>query len=251
MNRLSRHALCAFLPIAITGASAAMAEPDAAARVPLIVELFTSQSCSSCPPAEELAARLVREQPLANVEIIVLAEHVDYWDDLGWKDPYSSPDWTHRQTVYSERLSSPGRVYTPQAVIDGRKGVVGSNRGEVVAALQEAAKRPHSRLPIRVQRDHDAAVVTVGSFAALPPGHVIWAALLQDGIATRVQSGENGGSTLDENGVMRTLTRMDSRSARLPLPADALAAPYRVVVFAQNAGDRQMLAAAQASVPTP
>src|SRR2546423_1086589 len=99
-------------------------------RVPVLVELFTSEGCSSCPPADDVLARLVREQSVQGVEILALSEHVDYWDSLGWRDPYSSPIFTERQQVYASRLRR-GNIYTPQAVIDGRSQGAGAGRGNV------------------------------------------------------------------------------------------------------------------------
>src|SRR2546428_644665 len=115
----------ALVSLSLVGAAAlTRAHPQASAktaemsRTPVILELFTSEGCSSCPPADALLAKLANEQPLANVQLIALEEHVDYWNDLGWTDPFSSRDWTERQYVYAGALRN-GNPYTPQMVVDG------------------------------------------------------------------------------------------------------------------------------------
>ena len=103
------------------------------AALPILVELFTSEGCSSCPPADAVLARLHEKQPAPGVQLIVLSEHVDYWNNLGWRDPFSDALFTDRQSRYGSR------VYTPQAVVDGRTDVLGSDEEGIVRAATAAA----------------------------------------------------------------------------------------------------------------
>src|SRR5947207_8460810 len=113
----------------------------------ILIELFTSEGCSSCPPADAVLARLHEKQPLAGVQLIVLSEHVDYWDDLGWKDTYSSHAITLRQQTYARRLHVAG-PYTPQMVVDGSFEFVGSDRRRATHAFEQASSLP--KLPVRI-----------------------------------------------------------------------------------------------------
>src|SRR5277367_5702608 len=121
------------------------AADSGSARVPVLLELFTSEGCSSCPPADRLLEILDDKQPVAGADLIVLSEHVDYWDRLGWKDPFSSWQYTARQQDYTNRYNLDG-VYTPQLVVDGRYGFVGSDGREASAAIQKAIREP--KIPI-------------------------------------------------------------------------------------------------------
>src|SRR3982751_4604130 len=135
--------------------AAAQSTPAPSARVPVVVELFTSEGCSSCPPADALLSKLAQEQPVPGVQVIPLGMHVTYWDQLGWKDPLSLRLATERQQAYG-RVFGEDRIYTPQAVIDGRDEVVGSDEGALKRAIAKAARQHHARITLRPSLDGHA-----------------------------------------------------------------------------------------------
>ena len=152
-----------YLWVTILAAGLHAAEPSA--RVPVLAELFTSEGCSSCPPADALLMKLDKMQPVAGAQIIVLSEHVDYWNSLGWSDPYSSAQFTQRQGMYTRES------YTPEMVIDGRKEVLGSDEKAIQAAVAKAVARP--KLPVRIvsaRRDDNEAVVSVSPVISAAAG---------------------------------------------------------------------------------
>jgi hypothetical protein len=172
---------------------AAVSPPAVAAERPVIVELFTSQGCSSCPPADALLGELA-SQP----GVLALAFHVDYWDRLGWKDPYSSATATARQRAYAAALSL-RTVYTPQMVVDGQYDAVGSDRRAVAGAIATARSRAEGVTPILAR---DGETLHVSLPVSTVPGRV-WVAAYDRRHTTRIGAGENGGRMLTEYNVVR------------------------------------------------
>ena len=129
-------------------------DSHAAAPMPILVELFTSEGCSDCPPADTLLGQLIRTQPIGGAEIIGLGEHVDYWDRLGWKDRFSSAALTGRQQLYQARFRTES-IYTPQMVVDGRAELVGSDTNAARRAIERALTSPHG--VVRIDMDSDGA----------------------------------------------------------------------------------------------
>jgi len=172
---------------------------------PIVVELFTSQGCSSCPPAD----RLLRElgQGSGGVEVVPLAFHVDYWNYIGWNDPFSAKRWSERQRKYARQLPA-GRVYTPQLVVAGRAHLVGSDARSVERALAEAAQRIPAAvvtLEARMATGDRAVEVRVAAELVHADGvrRELWVALRQSGLVTPVERGENARRTLENDFVVR------------------------------------------------
>jgi hypothetical protein len=169
--------------------------PAQAGERPVVVELFTSEGCSSCPPADVLLAELA-----SRPDVLALSFHVDYWDRLGWRDPYSSREATARQHHYATLLDL-ASVYTPQIVVDGKWQAVGSDHADVEHAL-DLARRSHKEIPVTLVLDRDQARIKLGAGGDVTP-----ASLLLIGFDRRhvsaVRRGENGGRTLTHVDVVR------------------------------------------------
>ena len=230
----------------------------------VVVELFTSEGCSSCPPADLVLSRLEsprnpavirgkQQLPLPpGVEVIALGEHVDYWDQLGWKDKFSSPLFSARQQDYGKafRLES---VYTPEIVVNGQKEVLGSDFRAVLAAIGTAAKEPQAQVAIAMT---DAQTVAF-SVSKLPAGSheaEILLGVTEGGLVTSVFGGENNGRQLRHAAVVRSLSslgRLDpkrpgeySAVAQLNLRPDWNRANLKLVLFVQDRVNRHILGAA-------
>jgi hypothetical protein len=175
-------------------------------RTPVLVELFTSEGCSSCPPADRLLTRLLADQPIDVAQVIALELHVDYWNHLGWKDPFSSAAFTKRQQDYS-RIFGEDRVYTPQMVVDGAAELVGSDETLSAEAIRKAAGQPH--LPLRVSAAFRADTVRLSVEAPAAPAGLeptdIVVAVVEDGLTSAVRRGENQGRTLPHSAVVRRI----------------------------------------------
>src|SRR5579863_4698052 len=128
------------------------AAPGTTARTIVVAELFTSEGCSSCPPADEVLSQLMRLQTIQGVEVLALGEHVDYWDRLGWRDPFSSAAFTARQSEYEAHVFHTSSIYTPQLVVDGQLERVGSDFDAVQRAIRKAAQAPKAAVGVAVTR---------------------------------------------------------------------------------------------------
>jgi hypothetical protein len=216
-------------------ASAAADKPVGGA--PVVIELFTSQGCSSCPPADALLAKLGRDGESHGRAVVPLAFHVDYWNDLGWADPYAAPAWTARQQDYARALDD-RQVYTPELVVAGGAGMVGSQTGRVTDAIAAAP----------LQTDVAAtATWSAGSLAVdatAPADAELWIAVWENAAPTHVPSGENAGATLVAERVVRRLERVAAPGQRgqAMVALGGGWAPAGAVVFAQRA-DRHITGA--------
>ncbi|HKV39379.1 MAG TPA: DUF1223 domain-containing protein [Blastocatellia bacterium] len=179
---------------------------DAEEKPPVLVELFTSEGCSSCPPADRVLAELARSQNEGGAEIIPLEEHVDYWNHLGWRDPFSSAQFSQRQSDYARVFNHDG-VYTPQMIVDGHSEFVGSN---MATARQEIARASGTKkVPIKLTIAPMGAKsyklhVETGRIVGTAPTS-LWLAITEDDLSSSVDAGENSGSRLKHTALVRKL----------------------------------------------
>ena len=213
-----------FLAIAITAVAVGFGQPGSEAHSPdagnappnpVLVELFTSEGCSSCPPADILLAVLERLQPVPNAQIITLSEHVDYWNYLGWKDPYSSAQFSNRQGGYSRTLRQ-APVLTPQMIVDGREVFVGSDGPRAQKAVARAAEAPKANIRITRPREDAGSpdktvplTITVEGLPDATHGRVdVMLAIREHNLRNSVRRGENAGKQLKHQSVVRHLSRV-------------------------------------------
>lgn len=205
-------------PASAEGAAAA---PTQGAKT--VLELFTSQGCSSCPPADALLHKYAQRS-----DVIALSMPVDYWDYLGWKDTFASPKNTARQKAYA-KVRGDGRVYTPQVVVNGVTHAVGSSAREIDAAIKETAAKLPGRVPVSVRVEGNHLVVEAGEGSAVPgEDATIWLAVIQKEGEVPVSAGENRGKSLKYLNIVRELTPIgmwNGKPAHFELMKDAVKLP--------------------------
>ena len=230
---------------------------------PVVVELFTSEGCSSCPPADALLARLSEQRAIANVEVIALEEHVDYWNDLGWSDPFSSRDWTNRQYMYAGPLGN-GNPYTPQMVVDGSVEFSGNRAQDALKSIAEAAQR--SKSPVTLSEGSSGKPgkeefsVTVGKLLDGEKNGTadVWVAITESGLYSAVKAGENAGHELHHAAIVRSMRKIGeakgggeasfSGQAMISLRPEWKRENLRAVVFVQEKKTLKVVGAAQISL---
>ncbi len=191
----------------VSQAGAPPAGSEIVNSAPVVVELFTSEGCSSCPPADALLARISKSSSFAGAQIIAIAEHVDYFNSLGWADPYSKKQFTARQQGYVDAMHLK-EVYTPQMIVDGRTGFLGHNEAAARAAIASAAKAPKATVKVQVDSLKGNALtlkVDVGTVPATDAGEMadLLVGITEDNLRSSVTSGENAGRKLAHMRVLR------------------------------------------------
>lgn len=228
---------------------------------PILVELFTSEGCSSCPPADALLEQLDRSQPVAGAELIVLSEHVDYWNHIGWEDPYSSRFYSDRQNSYAQHFRSDS-VYTPQMVVDGSNQFVGSDARAADWAFAQAVKAPKTGVrlsgvsidagkSIRVHVETD----TLDASQARNDVEVYLAIALRHA-ESKVSGGENAGRRLTHTGVVRSMVKIGRLEPGQSFVQDVQAklergvdpGNLRLIAFIQESGTARVMGATMLSV---
>ena len=226
------------LPLTLTEAVPKEPVEEPVQKVPVLVELFTSEGCSSCPPADRLLIDISTKQPYKDAEVITLGFHVDYWDHIGWKDRFSSREYTKRQEEYSRRLRL-NSTYTPQIVVDGEREVVGNNRQSVDDAV---TKSRGEKADVSLKLKDDQLSINIEKLAA-PKGSTVYLAVAESGLRSAVSSGENSGRSLDHASVVRELRAVGKieagkkvYTAQVNVPSNGTwkADSLRYVVFVQD-----------------
>jgi len=242
------------LLIAVVGGLSACARAQTATTPnAVLVELFTSEGCSSCPPADALLKQMDGKLSASGQTVIALSEHVTYWNHDGWVDPFSQQIFTDRQSNYKERFQLDD-VYTPQMVINGDIQVSGGNGPAILKALAAETAAPAASVKIvSVVAAGKILSVTFAVSGDLPKkGADILAAVAEDQVTSNVSHGENGGRTLTHVSVVRTLTKVATlksaatMTVKVSLGNGPAGAPRHLVVFAQTAGLGKVLSVATA-----
>ena len=259
--KLSIFSLAAILCVTAWGWMRASKPAHAAnARTPVLVELFTSEGCSSCPPADRLLQKL-DQQPIPGAEIIVLSEHVDYWNHIGWKDPYSAHSYSERQSAYATRFDLDS-VYTPQMVVDGATEFVGSDSSLAEKSFQKALRNPKIPLSLAsISLDSSNTLHarletgTLESSFGLAKAE-IYVAVALNHAESQVSAGENSGHRLVHVSVVRSLTKLGAVSqgqsfagdAQIKLEPGSDARNLRLIAFLQEPRQGRVLGAASLPV---
>ena len=228
----------------------------------MLVELFTSEGCSDCPPADAVLEKLIATQPVAGAEVIGLGQHVTYWDELGWKDRFSSATLTNRQNVYGASFALES-VYTPQMIVDGRAQFVGSDGNVARKAIERASAAPHGVVSVYVEAVSPKGVALQVSVRDLPKAgrdrDEIVVAITEDRLRSTVTRGENRGRTLTHAAVVRSITTIGQASAdgvssaraEIAIASDWQLDQLKVVAFVQEQRGRAILGSASAPLQNP
>lgn len=235
-------------------------KPPASQASPVVVELFTSEGCSSCPPADAFLAKLAEQGPAHNLHVVALEEHVDYWDDQGWRDPFSSHNWTTRQNAYADVLGNKN-PYTPQIVVDGSTECSG---GQPQLALEKVVQESsRAKTPVTLSQGagskpgSDNFSVQIGKLTPSAKGGSaeVWLAITETGLHSSVTRGENAGHELSHAAVVRSMRKIGeakpdrevafSGDAAIPIRNEWKRENLKAVALVQEKNSMRILGAAE------
>lgn len=251
-RRLLTLCLAAGIASGLIGAQTGLAQTAIGqAKTPVIVELFTSEGCSSCPPADNLLARLPRAFP--DIEVIPLSEHVDYWNNLGWKDRFSAQLFTLRQQDYGRTLNLQ-TVYTPEMVVNGAAECSGSDQYSVQREIRKAADGPKAAVSLSIAQQAGVVHIMVDRIPPAVKSADVFLAITESNLESLPTRGENSGTRLRHIGVVRNLTsvaHLDMKKsanyladAKLNLNPEWRAENLQYVIFVQDRASRKIVGAA-------
>ena len=240
MGRTLAVAILVAAAICVSIVVAKTTDPGVPRRA-VVVELFTSEGCSSCPPADELLGHLRQELSAKNIQVIPLGFHVDYWNSLGWKDRFSSAEFTQRQEQYTHALKVDG-PYTPEMVVDGAVEFVGNDSGQAQRTVrQQASELETAQVKIAPTGADQLTIQVKGPTAPSNGNALVMLAITEDNLSTQVGSGENGGRTLHHAAVVRELREVGTlkngaleANVPLKLEKDWKRNDLRAIVFVQQ-----------------
>ena len=219
-----------------------------------VVELFTSEGCSSCPPAEKLLNEIHAQAKASKQRIFVLAFHVDYWDRLGWKDRFGDAKWTQRQYRYGQALRA-RNVYTPQMIVNGQAAFVGSKKTTANKAIRQALKQqPIIGIQLKVARfEQSENVISIRwKLDDLPKNCELVMVLVEDGLSTDVRKGENAGKKLQHNGIVRTLKKVAINTKQdkiqFPISHEVNRKNAHLIAFVQQIANMKIIGAHRQSI---
>ena len=248
-----RFLLSAALSLAVT--SVLFSVPALAGTAnPILVELFTSEGCSDCPPADAFLKALDAAQPIPGAQLIVLEEHVDYWDDQGWRDPFSSHALTLRQSEYVDLLHVKNGPYTPQMVVDGNEAFVGSDRPQAGRAFAKEVPVPKISVQFSALHVEEGKVLAHIEIGAVSSRAEVFVAVALDHAQSQVLRGENGGRQLEHVAVVERLSSIGKTKNGEPFSKDVAIKmdhpekDYRLIAFVQQTDAGKVLGAAAARV---
>lgn len=218
------------------------------AKTPVLVELFTSQGCPSCPAADKILTDLEISQPVAGAEIITLAWHVDYWDGFGWKDEFASPVFSQRQVAYSRALNI-GETYTPQMFVDGNVYFVGTKLDKATKEITTAAKAAKPEIDLSL--DKDKLKISIPNLQPKHERATVFVAFVQNNLSRKIERGNNAGKTLLHTSVARDLRSVGSLEPQMSKFETETFLQFQpewdkenlnLIVFVQENGSRKILA---------